>query len=262
MNEVLLSKQGAGAFITFNRPKESNALNPDMLKTISKFISSLRQDEEARYLVIEGAGKNFSAGGDLAVYAKTLELPDIERKLFFEERVRGNAECFIQLNELSIPTISILRGAAAGAGLSFLLASDFVLAAEDSVLIFAQTRIGLPLDLSLTYHLPRKIGVNAARKLALTGARIDAQLAMHLGIVDETHPSDQLSTALANLTEQFNHVAPKAAARSKQLINTSEGFDLKEQMEREVQAIGECVIEPDFREGVEEQWPGRVNHRI
>ena len=184
MNEVLLSKQGAGAFITFNRPKESNALNPDMLKTISKFISSLRQDEEARYLVIEGAGKNFSAGGDLAVYAKTLELPDIERKLFFEERVRGNAECFIQLNELSIPTISILRGAAAGAGLSFLLASDFVLAAEDSVLIFAQTRIGLPLDLSLTYHLPRKIGVNAARKLALTGARIDAQLAMHLGISD------------------------------------------------------------------------------
>lgn len=251
MTGILLETKDDGAFVTFNRPEISNALNPDMLSAVSRFLASLEDDRSVRYLVFQGAGANFSAGGDLAVYSRALELAPPERRTFFETRVRGNAECFLRLDALSIPVISVVRGAAAGAGLSFVLASDFVLSADDAMLLFAQSRVGLPLDLSLTYYLPRTVGTRIACQLAMTGARLDAERARQIGIIDEIHPADQLDEALARLARSFVSVAPRATARSKRLLKTADDFSLAEQMEREVQAIGECVGEPDFREGVQ-----------
>jgi len=134
--------------------------------------------------------------------------------------------------------------------LSFILASDFVLAADDSFLIFAQPKIGLPLDLSATYFLPRIVGLKTARKLALTAARVDAEEARMLGIFDEIHSVDGLELALSALIRKFDGAAPRAGGRSKVLLNASERNGIVEQMDREVQAIGECVTEPDFAEGV------------
>lgn len=251
MSEVEFDRRRDAAFVTFNRPEAGNALNQEMLASISAFLAPLESDRGVRYLVLQGAGSTFSAGGDLTVYARTLRLSALERREFFVNRVRANAECFLRLEALSIPVISLVRGAAAGAGLSFVLASDFVLAADNATLVLAQPRVGLPLDLSLTYHLPRTVGTKIARQLAFTGARLDAARAKELGIVDEIHPADRLGEALASLVKGFSAVAPRAASRSKHLINTSECYDLQKQMEREIQAIGECVTEPDFSEGVE-----------
>ncbi|WP_340267954.1 enoyl-CoA hydratase/isomerase family protein [Sphingobium mellinum] len=251
MSEILLEKRDGGAFVTFNRPEARNALNPEMLLEMRHFLDSIRDDPDVRYLALQGAGGNFSAGGDLAAYAETLSLSDQERSAFFETRVGGNGACFLSLDALTIPVISLVQGAAAGAGLSFLLASDFVLATEDATLVFAQTRVGLPLDLSLTYHLPRVVGAKKARQLAFTGARLDANQARELGIIDEIHAVGELEGALATLVRSFAATAPAAAARTKNLINSSGGFGLADQMHREVLAIGQCVTEPDFREGVE-----------
>lgn len=250
MSEVLFDRRGGGAFVTLNRPDVRNAINPAMLTNISDFLMAIRSDPEVRYLVLSGEGETFSSGGDLGVYAQALaDRPD-GIATFFERRVRGNAECFYHLHALEIPVVSIVRGAVAGAGINFLLTSDFVLASEDALLIFAQTRVGLPLDLSLTYHLPRIIGAKRARQLALTGGKLRAEEARTLGIIDEIHAPADLEGALARLVKSFAAVAPHAAGRSKTLINTSADYDLPSQMEREVQAIGRCVVEQDFREGV------------
>lgn len=251
MSEILLEKRDGGAFVTFNRPEARNALNPDMLLAMRHFVDGIRDDPQVRYLVLAGAGGHFSAGGDLAVYAQTLSLPATERRAFFEARVGGNGACFLSLEALTLPVISLVRGAAAGAGLSFLLASDYVLASEDATLVFAQTRVGLPLDLSMTYYLPRVVGVRKARQLAFTGASLNADQAREIGIIDEVHAADALDGALTALVRSFAATAPAAAARTKHLINGSGRFGLAEQMDREVMAIGQCVTEPDFREGVE-----------
>ncbi|AUW58964.1 hypothetical protein C1T17_13550 [Sphingobium sp. SCG-1] len=251
MSEILLEKRDGGAFVTFNRPEARNALNPAMLLDMRHFLDAIRDDTDVRYLVLQGEGGHFSAGGDLVVYAETLQLPSAERQAFFEARVGGNGACFLSLEALTIPVISLVRGAAAGAGLSFLLASDYVLAAQDAALIFAQTRVGLPLDLSLTYYLPRVVGAKKARQLAFTGAMLDAEQAKALGIIDEVYAADDIGPSLSALVRSFAATAPLAAARTKALINGSGSVNLAQQLDREVMAIGQCVTEADFREGVE-----------
>jgi 2-(1,2-epoxy-1,2-dihydrophenyl)acetyl-CoA isomerase len=146
--------------------------------------------------------------------------------------------------------ISLVKGAAAGAGISFMLASDFVFAAEDTTLVFAQTRLGLPFDLGISYFLPRVVGAKKARQLAFKGARLNAEEARALGIVDEIHPAGSLHDALAGLIREFAAVAPRATARSKTLVNLSDRNSLLEQMELEVQGVAASVCEPDFAEGV------------
>ncbi|MFZ1743759.1 MAG: enoyl-CoA hydratase-related protein [Pontixanthobacter sp.] len=250
MNDVLFEIRNGGAFVTLNRPEVRNAINPAVLLAICDFLARIDGNPEVRYLVLRGEGVSFSSGGDIGAYADALDKDPAELRSFFERRVRGNAECFYRLHTLEIPVISVAQGAVAGAGINFLLTSDFVLATEDAMLFFAQTRIGLPLDLSLTYFLPRIIGAKRARQLALTGGRLGAAEAKDLGIIDQVMPSDAMDDALATLIKSLAAVAPRAAGRSKLLINSSEDHGLVAQMEREVEAIGECVVEPDFREGV------------
>lgn len=249
-DDILFSRDGDGAVVTLNRPEARNAMNPAMIAALADFLRDLRTDPSVRYLVIQGKGNHFSAGGDLVAYSKMLDQPPAQLSAAFERRVRGNAEAFLALQQLPIPVVSLVRGAAAGAGLSLILASDFVLAAEDAMLVFAQPRVGLPLDMGTTYLLPRIVGSKRARQLALTGARLDAAKALALGIVDQIHPGEELDTALAVLTIQFGAVAPRAAGRSKTLVLDSEMRSMIEQIDAEVAAIGQCCVEPDFAEGV------------
>ena len=248
--DILFERQGDGVIVTLNRPDVRNALTPEMIAALADFLREVRVDPVIRYLLIQGAGDHFSAGGDVAAYARMLEQQPLQMSAAFERRVRGNVEAFLELASLPIPVISLVRGAAAGAGLSLILASDFVLASEDAILVFAQPRIGLPLDLALTYLLPRVVGPKAARKLALIGARVTAAEGHALGIIDELHPKAALEAALAALLKSLREVAHKAAGRSKTLLLESETRSLIEQMEAEVRAIGQCCIEPDFAEGV------------
>jgi len=249
-DEIRLEKAGGGAHVTFNRPEVRNALTPAMLRQLASFLADMACDPQVRYLIFRGTGAHFAAGGDVASYGETLSLSPTARRELFEQRVRANAESFVKLEALEIPVISVVRGAVAGAGLSFVLASDFVLASEESFLFFAQPRIGLPIDLGLSYFLPRVVGLKAARKLAMTAARISATEARALGIVDEILATESLEEGVTALMQRFNTAALRAIGRSKRLLLQSGRSTLSEQMEAEVSALGACVAEPDFAEGV------------
>jgi 2-(1,2-epoxy-1,2-dihydrophenyl)acetyl-CoA isomerase len=249
-DEIRLERADGGARVTFNRPEVRNALTPAMLRELASFLSDIARDPQVRYLIIRGAGAHFAAGGDVASYGETLSLSSMARRELFEGRVRANAETLVRLEALEIPVISLVRGAVAGAGLSFVLASDFVLASEESFLFFAQPRIGLPLDLGLSYLLPRVVGPKAARKLAMTAARLSATEARALGIVDEILATEALEEGAKALIQRFDTVAPRAIGRSKRLLLQSGRSTLGEQIEAEVSALGACVAEPDFAEGV------------
>jgi 2-(1,2-epoxy-1,2-dihydrophenyl)acetyl-CoA isomerase len=247
---LLLDKQGGGARVTFNRPEVRNALTPEMLHTLGDFLTEVQSDPGVRYLLLCGAGGHFSAGGDIAIYRDTLQMMPMERRIAFERRVRANTDVISRFDALSIPIISLIKGAVAGAGLSFVLLSDFVFASENCFLIFAQPKLGLPLDLGLTHFLPRVVGVKAAKRLAMTGARLSATEAHSLGIVDQIAPEAELEARAAALLQEMKAVAPRASGRSKRLLQEGEYRSLTEQMTAEVKAIGDCVSEPDFAEGV------------
>jgi 2-(1,2-epoxy-1,2-dihydrophenyl)acetyl-CoA isomerase len=247
---LLLEIRDGGARVTFNRPEVRNALTPDMLHELGDFLTEVQADPGVRYLLLGGTGEHFSAGGDIAIYRDTLRMTPMQRRIAFERRVLGNTDVISRLDALSIPIISLIKGAVAGAGLSFVLLSDFVYGSEDSFLLFAQPKIGLPLDLGLTHFLPRVVGIKAATRLAMTGARLSATEAQTLGIVDLIAPAGELEARAITLIEKMATVAPRGAGRSKRLLRESGYRSLTEQMSAEVKAIGDCVTEPDFSEGV------------
>jgi 2-(1,2-epoxy-1,2-dihydrophenyl)acetyl-CoA isomerase len=247
---LLLEIRDGGAHVTFNRPEVRNAITRAMLADLADFLATIEGDARVRYLVFRGTGDHFAAGGDVAGFRETLAQAPEERRRAYERRLMANADPFLLLSRVSVPVITVTRGAVAGAGLLFALAADICVAADDSFFVFSHARLGLPLDLGLSWYLPRVVGWRQAKSLTLLSARLDASKALELGVVSEVLPAAEIDARLETLQKTFVEGAREAFRLSKRLLDASLDATLPEQLEREARAVGEAVAHPDFVEGV------------
>lgn len=247
---LLLEIRDGGAHVTFNRPEVRNAITRDMLADLGDFLASINDDRNVRYLVFRGTGEHFSAGGDVAAFQETLDLPAHQRRRAYERRLIGNADPFLLLSRLDVPVVAVTRGAVAGAGLVFALSADLCIAADDSVFVFAHARLGLPPDLGLSWYLPRVVGDRRARALILLSARLDALQAHSLGIAGEVLPAGALDARVDQVLQTLAKGPREAFRLTKRLLDASPGSGLAEQLEREARAVGEAAAHADFAEGV------------
>ena len=247
---LLLEIRDGGAHVTFNRPDVRNAITREMLAALADFLSAIEGDCRVRYLVFRGTGEHFAAGGDVTGFRETLAQPPGERRRAYERRLMANADPFLLLSRVSVPVITVTRGAVAGAGLLFALAADICIAADDSFFVFSHARLGLPLDLGLSWYLPRVVGWRQARALTLLSARCDAAQALALGIVGEVLPGADVDTRVEQVQKIFRNGPREAFRLSKRLLDRRLDTTLPEQLEGEARAVGEAVAHPDFVEGV------------
>jgi 2-(1,2-epoxy-1,2-dihydrophenyl)acetyl-CoA isomerase len=249
-DDILLERRDGGAHVTFNRPAVRNAITRDMLAALDEFLIAIRGDPDVRYVLFQGAGDHFAAGGDVASFAETLAQSPEERRQAFEARVRKSSASVLSLSRLDVPVIAAVRGAVAGAGLVFTLAADFCIAADDALFVFAHARVGLPLDMGTSFYLPRVVGRRQARMLTLTSARVDAVRALAIGLAGKVVPGDALDGEVAATLAALAR-GPRAAFRlSRALLDAGDDGDLEAQIEREALAVGAAVAHPDFAEGV------------
>ena len=163
--------------LTIDRPEARNALTPEIRGLFAEYCTSMAEDDAVRAVVITGAGDHFCAGGDV----KTMGSHDpAARQERYSEMARV-AEIVITFPK---PLIAAVRGHAAGAGASIACLADIVVADDTAKFTVAFLNVGLVPDWGLTYTLPRRIGPAAARRLALTRARVDAAEGHRLGLVD------------------------------------------------------------------------------
>ena len=230
------------AVITLNRPEVMNALSSQLRAEMLAAV--LRAGDEARVLVITGAGRAFCSGQDLGDAAQIGAL-DLER-ILNEEYV----PLLKAITDCPIPTISAVNGAAAGAGANLALAADVVMACESASFIQAFTRIGLVPDAGGSYWLPRQIGLARAMGAVLFADKVSASQAAEWGMIYECVPDQDFAThwraraaALAN--------GPTLAYRGvKTVLRASFGNDLDAQLALEARLQGVCGATEDFREGV------------
>ncbi|MFA7559012.1 MAG: enoyl-CoA hydratase/isomerase family protein, partial [Hydrogenophaga sp.] len=168
---LLLTREGAIATLTFNRPAALNAIDVPMAQAFLAAMRALSDDASVRAVVMRGAGKAFVAGGDL---------PTLRA-----DPARGAADLLTPLNEamllmhgLNAPVIAQVHGAAAGGGLSLMLHADFVLAAEGTRFNLAYINLGTSCDVGASWFLPRLVGLRKALEIALLGETFDAQEAL------------------------------------------------------------------------------------
>ncbi|SMY07954.1 enoyl-CoA hydratase-related protein [Flavimaricola marinus] len=244
------------AVITLNRPDVMNALNTQMRAEITHAVKA--SEQEARVIVMTGAGRSFCSGQDLGDGGNAANL-DLERTLRDEyvPMLKAIFDC-------RVPTISAVNGAAAGAGANLALAADVVIASDAAYFVQAFTRIGLIPDAGGTYWLPRQMGAARAMGAALFADKVSARQAADWGMIYETvgadvfdsHWRDRAAHLAAGPTEAYRHL--------KTAIRASFENSLDEQLMLESRLQGKCGQTRDFREGVVaflEKRPARYEGR-
>ncbi len=203
-------------------------------------------DKDVRCLVITGAGRGFCAGGDIADMASGGALLD-ENPV---TRLRRREEVSRLLHEMPKPSIAMINGPAAGAGLSIALACDIRIAAESARVGTAFARVGFSGDYGGTWMLQRLVGPAKARELYFTGELIDAREAERIGLVNRTVPDDQLASETRALAERIAKGPPIALARMKQNMNLGLHSDYATLLDAEAEGMVMSAGTEDNREAL------------
>ncbi|TYC08143.1 enoyl-CoA hydratase [Actinomadura syzygii] len=224
---VLVTRDGATATLTLNRPSRKNALDERGWRLLRAALDDLAADDTVRAVVVTGAGGDFCAGADLGGASRT-EHP--------VARMRRVGAIAAVLAELPKPVIAKVEGIAAGAGWNLALACDLVVAAESARFSQIFARRGLSLDFGGSWFLPRLVGLQQAKRLALLAETIGAAEARDLGLVTWIKPADELAGFTAELARRLAALPPVALAQTKALLHQGAGGTLREAIGNEANA--------------------------
>ena len=243
---VQLIKEGPIAWLRFNRPSVLNAVDEATAIAFRDGCHAVSSDLGLRALVIEGNGRAFMAGGDLARFHADPGLASDTAAVIIEALHAG----LLILDSLSIPVIASVQGPAAGAGFSVAAAADLCIAADNASFTLAYARIGATPDGSASYHLPRLVGLRRALELALLADTIDAATALTYGIVNRVVPLDSLQDETRRLAERLASGPTVAYGRIRRLMRDSWTRTLDDQLALEKLNFEATAKTDDFREGV------------
>lgn len=230
------------AWLTLNRPEKLNAFTETMNREIINVLKESSADKDVRALVITGAGKAFCSGEDLAGLKSELNHGDLLRK-----RYNPMMKQWMMFEK---PTIAAVNGAAAGAGMSLALASDFRVAANKASFIQAFVHIGLVPDSGSLYFLPRLVGYAKAVELAMLGEKVSAEEAKALGLVTKVVPDDLLYSETQAFAESLTRLPTKSLGLIKRYMHKSFETSFDHMLENEAYAQRIAGLTEDHQEGV------------
>lgn len=236
--------------LSFNRPEFGNAVPSSATPQLAALFAAAQADPAIRCILVRGEGRIFSAGGDVAGFKRSLEQTKEERSADFAARLkilRGVVEAVIAFDR---PIVASIRGAAAGAGLLYPLAADYVIGDATATFVFAHQKVGLSPDGGVTVLLPQVVGERMARTLLLTAAKVDADEAQGLGMLHRIVDAEALEDEAMKMARRLAR-APQLAIRSaKQMLTAAPFRTIGERLDAETAGIVACVADDDFAEGV------------
>ena len=200
-------------YLELNRPEVRNAFNEGMIAELTWWADSVKADASVRAAVVSGAGPTFCAGADLDWMARMAAF-SYDQNL---DDASEAARLFNALDQLPVPLIGRVHGAALGGGCGLAAICDIVVAAEDAVFGFTEVRLGL-IPAVISPFVINKIGRSATRELFLTGERFSARRACDLHLVHSVVPADQLDADVSRFVAALLKGAPGALTAAKRLI--------------------------------------------
>jgi 2-(1,2-epoxy-1,2-dihydrophenyl)acetyl-CoA isomerase len=247
---VLYETAGGVATITLSRPGAKNTLSPQMTDLLVDITARVEHDTAIRCVVIRGSGECFMAGGDVRHFHEALTTDRERHVADIEQRIVKSHLIMARLRRMPKPVIASTHVAVSGFGLSLVLASDLVFAAEGTTFVLAHRHIGLAPDGGASYFLPRIVGERKALELALLGNRFDEATAVQLGIVNWTVQPKDLADRTAQLAAQLANGPTAAMAHAKGLIRSSLDHGWDYMSADEARRAGILVRTHDHLEGV------------
>jgi len=246
--KLILDLSNGWLTVWLNTPDNRNALSEDLAAELTATLAAIRDDRSVRGLTLRGKSGVFCAGGDVKAFMAGLS-DGADHDAVAAMNKSGGA-LFQQVNEAPQVVIAMVEGAAIGGGMGLACCADIVIAAREATFSLTETQIGIPPAQIAPYVIGR-IGLPAARRLMLTGARFDGAYAASIGLADEVAEDAKSLEALeADFRRGVLRCAPGANAATKALALSAARLDRNEMIERAGAVFAECLLGEEGREGV------------
>ena len=215
-DNIKVERDGALMWLTLHRPNAANALTIPLAEEFAAAVAQAEADPDCHVLVLQGSGRFFCAGGDVAGMA------DSEDPAAFLQALAGTMhEGILAMTRSRLVTIAAVHGPAAGAGLGLVLNADFALASPKATFLSAYTGVGLTPDCGVSYLLPQIVGPRRAAEMCLSGRVATAQDGLDWGLVSELVEESALQQRARELGENLAAEARQTLGPTKRLLTTA-----------------------------------------
>lgn len=247
LQKLIYTVEDGIAVVTMNYMKNLNAIDEPMADELMYVVDKAEHDPEVRVLVIKGAEKAFSAGGDIGYFYKLIQAGGEVNMDGLISKVGSVADGLKKMSKIVITSVS---GAAAGAGVSLAIGGDFMICADNAKFILAFVNLGLVPDTGATYLLTRLIGPNRTMELAATGRPVGAEEAKALGLAYKVTTVEELDSVTMAFARKIAAGPLLSYKNIKKQIYDAMYVDYKKWLdETEVPTQRECSASMDFQEG-------------
>jgi len=245
--ELLVRTEGRLRILTLNRPERLNALTPELHHLLHQAVAEAAEDAAVGAVALTGAGRAFCAGGDVrrGAFAPDGPPPTAEARA---DTLRAHSQTSWLLARMPKPTVALINGAAAGAGLAIALACDLRVVARSAVFRTAFAGVALPGDLGISYFLTRLVGPGRARELMLLDERIGAERAEALGLVQRVVDSERLMSDGLEIAAKLARGPSVTYRYMKQNLAAAETGAIDDVLEREAYNTARVARTHDVKE--------------
>ncbi len=244
---VLVRADGGVLHLTLNRPEVRNAMSLAMVLELRQALAAAESDGRTRVIVLRGAGGHFCAGADLKDMAGA------------RARLADDADAVVKINaafgdlcvafaDTGLATVAVLEGTVMGGGFGLACVADVAIAGTSAMFRLPETSLGV-VPAQIAPFLVERLGYAEAKRLAVTGGRLDANAAIALRLVHAVHASGALDNAVAAVLHDILHCAPGAVAATKALIAKARFHTPASLVQQAAEVFSRAALGPEGTEG-------------
>jgi isohexenylglutaconyl-CoA hydratase len=247
MNTLLLRHEGPVLHITLNRPDVRNAMSMAMVLELRQTLAAAEADGKTRVLVMRGAGGHFCAGADLRDMATArMKLADDDQAVVKVNAAFG--DLCVAFADTPLASVAVLEGTVMGGGFGLACVADVALAGTSAVFRLPETSLGV-VPAQIAPFLVERLGYAEAKRLAVTGGKLDAEAALRLRLVHAVHAAGALDHALAAVLNDILQCAPGAVAATKALIAKARFHTPASLVQHAAEVFSAAALGPEGIEG-------------
>lgn len=243
-NSLLVTTEQQVCTLTLNRPNVHNAFDDQLILNMITALKAIQNDQSIRAVILKSNGRHFSAGADLNWMQQMINYSEIKNK---KDSLKL-AELMQILNQLNVPTIALVQGAAYGGAVGLVACCDIALATKNAVFCFSEVKIGL-IPAVISPYVIQAIGARAARRYFLTAENFDAKTALSLGLIHQL--VENLDESANMLIKTIKKNSPKAICASKQIIfKNQNSLYNQELIDHTASQIAKIRVSTEGQEGI------------
>lgn len=241
-----IDREGGLARLTFTQADRGNPIDATFCTEFCDVANELSTDPTVRAVLVTAEGKNFSFGGDIAMFLTQLDALPLQIKRWTADLHVGIS----RMQRMDAPIVAAVHGVCAGGMAGTIAGADIVVAEEGSRFVAAYAGIGYCCDAGSSIMLSRRMGLARARKFLLLNESLDASAALAVGLVDELVPAADLQARAEKIALQLANGPTKAFGEIRRLLASAASEPLDTQLELEAQALSRVSGTADAREGL------------